>query len=93
MVKAYNMLYDGMSELYDCTNVHPKSRKKLRHKNKPWWNSTLTILWKVLCKAEHEFLKCTHGIERKRKRNKHNTVLINCTKSVKGIIKDLYKMT
>ena len=65
-----NMLYDGMSELYDCTNVHPKSRKKLRHKSKPWWNSTLTILWKVLCKAEHEFLKCTHGIERKRKRNK-----------------------
>ena len=43
--------------------------KKLRHKNKPWWNSTLINLWKVVCKAEHEFLKCTHGIERKRTSN------------------------
>ena len=58
-----NIYYDQMNSFFRSTNIHPAARKRLHKCTKPFWNNDLQQMWKNVCNAEREFLKC-NGRER-----------------------------
>jgi hypothetical protein len=51
-----NVYYNEMESTLRKKNVHPNSKKRLRHSLKPYWTERLSQLWRELCDSEKRYL-------------------------------------